>query len=533
MPRGLPINKSPEEKVFGIIGEVVSTDEGEVYTKETNDTRNVGWDQTLAYLQSPTPTATPTVTPTTSRPFVIRTTPTPTATPTLTSTPTPTQQPFIGPTLTPTQTPTLTPTQTSTSTPPASAIPFATPTPTPTTYYDIGATITWSVDQLVSQTSGGGYLVGDTLKANYTITNQGNVSSFEVRVRSGIPDPYGGGWITISGPSYTYIAPTAGYYQLGILVNYADGRSITVESSVITVVSFDRPIVTVDPSNVTRGKGTFSTITISEGFAGLVAITSWGSTGAFSVESNTQRVWGTFMEYQVIGYGTFYVTPFKRLSNGRTINGTAAEVTIQRQTYYITYTLDGTGYIKFSYVDADGASTTVERYGSPYQTIYPAYTDPCASAVTLLTPGGAGRSVGLTPIECGASAPTPTPTPTPTSTAVAPFYFSGGSLAYSRTDDGECSPAGNVRLQLFNNDIYNQANDAINASGMSAGNKADALAVVTALGNYGATAPVPVGSYNVTIGSFDGSSQITFEDIIPEIEYCATYMVDITITQTT
>ena len=400
MPRGLPINKSPEEKVFGIIGEVISTDEGEVYTKETNDTRNIGWDQSLAYLRSPTPTATPTVTPTTSRLFVIRTTPTPTATPTLTSTPTTTRQPFIGPTLTPTQTPTLTPTQTSTSTPPASAIPFATPTPTPTIYYDIGATITWSVEQLVSQTNGDGYLVGDTLKANYTITNQGNVSSFEVKVRSGIPNPYGGGWITISGPSYTYIAPTAGYYQLGIFVNYADGRSIAVESSIITVVSFDRPVVTVNPSNVTRGKSTLSTISISEGFGGLAAVTSWGSNGAFTFESNTQRIWDTYIENNVSGFGTFYVIPFKRLSNGRAVTGVSVPVEVQRQTYYITYTLDGTGYIKFSYVDADGVSTTLERYGSPYQTIYPAYSEACASAVTLLEPGGLGRAVALTTIEC-------------------------------------------------------------------------------------------------------------------------------------
>jgi hypothetical protein len=219
-------------------------------------------------------------------------------------------------------------------------------------------------------------------------------------VRSGVPDPYSGGWITISGPSYTYIAPTAGYYQLGILVNYVDGRSIAVESSVITVASFDRPVVTVNPSVVTRGKSTLSTISISEGFGGLVAVTSWGSNGAFTFESNTQRIWNTYIENNVSGFGTFYVIPFKRLSNGRAITGTAVPVKVQRQTYYITYTLDGTGYIKFSYVDADGVSATLERYGSPYQTIYPAYTDPCASAVTLLEPGGIGRSVSLSSIEC-------------------------------------------------------------------------------------------------------------------------------------
>jgi hypothetical protein len=287
-----------------------------------------------------------------------------------------------------------------TGTPAASAAPGATPTPTSTVYFDIGATITWSVDQLVSQTNGDGYLVGDILKANYAITNQGNVSSFEVRVRSGIPDPYGGGWITISGPSYTYIAPTAGYYQLGILVNYADGRSIAVESSVITVVSFDRPVVTVNPSNVTRGKATLSTISISEGFGGLAAVTSWGSNGAFTFESNTQRVWDTYLENNVSGFGTFYVIPFKRLSNGRAITGISVPVKVQRQTYYIAYTLDPTGYIRFSYLDADGVSETLDRYGLPYQIISPAYSDPCASEVTLLEPGGTGRAVSLSTIEC-------------------------------------------------------------------------------------------------------------------------------------
>ena len=155
--------------------------------------------------------------------------------------------------------------------------------------------------------------------------------------------------------------------------------------------------------------------------------------------------------------------------------------------------------------------------------------------IEVLSPMESFSAPDLSPDSC-TPVPTPTPTPTttteaPTTTTEAPFSFSGGSLAYSRTDDGGCSPAGNVRLQLFSNDIYNQANDAINASGMSAEDKTDALAVVTALGNHGAAAPVPVGVYNVTIGSFDGSSQITLEDIPPEAGYCATYTVDITITR--
>jgi len=88
------------------------------------------------------------------------------------------------------------------------------------------------------------------------------------------------------------------------------------------------------------------------------------------------------------------------LSNGRAITGISVPVKVQMQTYLISYTLDSNGYIKFSYENADGVSTTLERYGAPIQTIYPAYADPCASAVTLLEPGGPGRSVGLTPYEC-------------------------------------------------------------------------------------------------------------------------------------
>jgi hypothetical protein len=412
MPHGLPVHKSPQKKVFGIIGETISTNEGEVYTKQSSDSRNVGWGDVLDHVLSPTPTATPTITPTSTRPFIVTQTigtptPTPTITPTQTTTSTPTSTEFIAPSSTPTQTstPTITPTLTTSAvTPTPTATPTntsATPLPTPTpTAYSIGATIDWAIDSRVSQTFGDGYLVGDTLKPNYTITSQANVTSFVIRVRSGMPDPYSGSWDVLSGPSYTYITPTLGYYQLGIVVNYNDGRSISIESPVITVASFDRPTVTINPSTVTRGNLTQSTITISEGFAGLVYVTSWGTTGLYAVESSTDRSWNTYIENNVVGYGNFYLNPFKRLSNGRLVYGTSATATVQKKTYYIGYTLDSSGYIRFSYEDADGISHILEKAGNPLQTIYPDYNSPCAASVTLLTPGGTGRSVSLTPVQC-------------------------------------------------------------------------------------------------------------------------------------
>jgi hypothetical protein len=412
MPNGLPVHKSPEKKVFGIIGETVSTDDGEVYTKQASDSRNIGWGEILDHLLSPTPTATPTVTPTSTRPFIVTQTvgtptPTPTITPTKTATSTPTTTRVIVPSSTPTQTstPTVTPTLTTsavTPTPTATTTntaAFPIPTPTPTAY-QIGATIEWAIQSLVSQTFGDGYLVGDTLMPSYTITNQANATSFTIRVRSGIPDPYSGAWTILSGPSYTYIPPTLGYYQLGIVVNYNDGRSISVESSVITVASFDRPTANITPATVTRGNATQSNITISEGFAGLVYVTSWGTTGVYTVESSTERSWNTYVENNVDGYGIFYLNPFKRLSNGRVIYGTSVAVNVQKKTYYIGYTLDSSGYIRFSYEDADGVSHILEKTGAPLQTIYPDYDSPCASSVTLLTPGGAGRSVSLTTVGC-------------------------------------------------------------------------------------------------------------------------------------
>ena len=83
MANNIPSHGDPNNKVFGIIGATISTDEGKTYIKKFSDTLNVGWVQ---YIEpSPTPTNTPTVsiTPSITPTF----TPTPTRTPTNTPTP--------------------------------------------------------------------------------------------------------------------------------------------------------------------------------------------------------------------------------------------------------------------------------------------------------------------------------------------------------------------------------------------------------------------------------------------------------------
>jgi hypothetical protein len=70
---GMP---NPENREFGILGDVYTSDTGEIYFKESNDLLNVGW---VKYEQNPSPTPTPTIT----------ATPTPTPTPYPSPTPTP------------------------------------------------------------------------------------------------------------------------------------------------------------------------------------------------------------------------------------------------------------------------------------------------------------------------------------------------------------------------------------------------------------------------------------------------------------
>ncbi len=121
MPTIIPIHGNPEEKVYGIIGMTINTDEGKEYIKVHSDMLNVGWEELMP--PSPTPTQTPTQTPS------------PTVTQTVT--PTVTFTPSVTPTLTVTQTPSVSPGSTSTPTPtptPAASpgSPPSTPTPTPT-----------------------------------------------------------------------------------------------------------------------------------------------------------------------------------------------------------------------------------------------------------------------------------------------------------------------------------------------------------------------------------------------------------------
>ena len=100
---------NPEKSVFAVIGKSSINDVGQLFSKTSEDTRNIGWTEIL-----PTPTISPSPSVTPSKtPLVTRTpTPTPTLTrivPTPSKSPSPTQTAAIGtsPTPTPTPTPTL------------------------------------------------------------------------------------------------------------------------------------------------------------------------------------------------------------------------------------------------------------------------------------------------------------------------------------------------------------------------------------------------------------------------------------------
>lgn len=51
MATGLPIYEAPNEKVFGVVGDVVTSTEGKAYVKKSDDTTNIGWEEFL----EPTP----------------------------------------------------------------------------------------------------------------------------------------------------------------------------------------------------------------------------------------------------------------------------------------------------------------------------------------------------------------------------------------------------------------------------------------------------------------------------------------------
>ena len=141
-----------------------------------------------------------------------------------------------------------------------------------------------------------------------------------------------------------------------------------------------------------------------------------------------------------------------------------------------------------------------------------------------------------TPEPTATPTPLPTDTPVPTATpAPEPFEYIAGAMADARTGGpNPCTPAGNLKIELYSIPIYDNANTAINASGMSAEDIADALAVVTALQVIGNSAPVPVSpeGHVSTIGACVGTLQITYEDTSSVPDYCSTYAVTITITVT-
>lgn len=110
MQEKIVIHGNPNSSVFGLQGNDLTTDDGKLYVKVSDDSKNIGWKEI-----PPTPTPTQTVSVTPSKTMVVTRTPTPnpsqppTATPTISLTPSVTPTSIPGSSATPTPTPTNTP----------------------------------------------------------------------------------------------------------------------------------------------------------------------------------------------------------------------------------------------------------------------------------------------------------------------------------------------------------------------------------------------------------------------------------------
>jgi hypothetical protein len=109
MRRSIPPRGDPDKSVFGIIGSVLGSDDGNLYIKYKEDSKNIGWTFVGRDNRTPTPTTTPTPTPSATVYLSPTTTPTTTPTPSITRTVTPTISYTPTNTPTPTRTPTVTP----------------------------------------------------------------------------------------------------------------------------------------------------------------------------------------------------------------------------------------------------------------------------------------------------------------------------------------------------------------------------------------------------------------------------------------
>ena len=109
MRRSIPPRGNPEKSVFGVIGSLLGSDDGNLYIKYKDDSRNIGWTYVGQDNTTLTPTPTPTPPPSPTVPLTPGASPTTTPTPSVTRTVTPTISITPTITVTPTITPTVTP----------------------------------------------------------------------------------------------------------------------------------------------------------------------------------------------------------------------------------------------------------------------------------------------------------------------------------------------------------------------------------------------------------------------------------------
>lgn len=217
MSKYVEIHGNPEGQVFGKIGEIIRTDDGNTYYKQFDDTFNTGWVPiTVPQPVFPTPTPTPTSTPVA-----------PVLTPTPTPTPTPTATPYPTPTPSPTPTPTPTPTATSGPTP--------TPTypllPTVYAYLNASSSATFSFgagsDRYLSMTA---YDLTQTLTSmKYTLVGRENFQNTSLP-----PFTYNG---TAASFGQTYFFNLTGSYNLRAEATNSFGQSTSTNIHLIVTGS--------------------------------------------------------------------------------------------------------------------------------------------------------------------------------------------------------------------------------------------------------------------------------------------------------
>lgn len=405
----LPIHNDPEGEVFEIIGVKANSDNGKIYEKAREDTRNTGWwlafdgttplpSSTPTPTPTPTTTATPTPTPTLTVTPAASHTPTPTPTPTHTATPgtTPTLTPTLTATSTPTGTPGATPTPTPTFVPAPSNTPTPTPTPTSAVLYSIrtingiGATYRSGANPLIL---GGHTDTGGTM--SYTAQNGSGTVNGSYDLYIGSTRVAGGTVASSSSQGGSYIVPAGSNVSL-IISLPSELSSPTTMQGQMSFANQNEVFVNASVRCLTRSENTCYIGTVStNGTTYYRHVRDCTRTSNELVDGPYTSTGGEGVAANNFLDETYPAITFIELSRSTSTFG-YPNLSPDLTTYYTILTVGASGYVDVSYIDASGASQTAHYTGTPGSTISPG---PCAYSISV-TGGGVGAAAQLTTTRC-------------------------------------------------------------------------------------------------------------------------------------